>query len=668
MKFLAEQKYRNSIPGSTYRLQLNQHFKFTQACNCVSYLHALGITHCYASPYLKARPGSLHGYDIVDHNTLNPEIGSTAEFEQWTSMLEQQQMGLITDIVPNHMGVMGSDNLWWLDVLENGPASIFAGFFDIDWRPLKPELRNKLLIPVLGDHYGISLGKHEFQLSFDAESGEFSIYYFQHRFPIDPQTYPFILNARDATLLTHFDPSDPVHLEYQTLDNSLSKLPLRSEISPEKREERARDKEVFKKQLAKLCVENPLLGHFIEQQVAQINRMSSDSGALHLLMEQQAYRLAYWQVAGEEINYRRFFDINDLAGLRIEEAAVFEACHRYLLELIQQGKIDGLRIDHADGLYDPDGYYRRLNSAIATLSGFPVQSQGLPLCIVAEKIIADTENLSRLWEIHGTTGYEFAAFSNGIFIDQRAEKWITRTYTRFIGHRQDFHELAYRAKKYVMNTSLASALNMLANQLSHIAKSSPVTRDYTLNALREALAEIIASFPVYRTYIHSARIHRQDLEYIQSAVQQARLRSRAPDKTVFVFVRKVLLLELSEENTADPELLEFVMKFQLYTAPVMAKGVEDTALYEYNRLVSLNEVGNDPACFGQSVAAWHRMNSEQARKWPYGMRCLSSHDTKRSADVRSRINVLSEIPQQWHECVFRWHRINRMRINTKVRP
>lgn len=524
---------------------------------------------------------------------------------------------------------------------------------------------------MLGDHYGNILDKRELKLAFDSEQGEFSVYYFQHRFPIDPQTYPFILNAQHEQLLAYFKQDDAAFLAYQTLDNSLNKLPLRTEISLEKTEERARDKQVFKKQLSQLCLDNPNLTRFIELRVAKINQINDDHGELHTLLEQQAYRLAYWHVAGDEINYRRFFDINDLAGLRTEDEAVFTASHRFILSLIEQGKIQGLRIDHADGLYDPIAYYQRLSNEIKESSAMTVVPNTLPIYIVAEKIVAHYEYLANDWAIHGTTGYEFAAMVNGIFVDSTAEKSLTHTYVRFIGHRQDFNEIVYQSKKHVMATALASALNMLANQLSKIAESSPKTRDYTLNALRDALLEIIACFPVYRTYINSLMVNNDDSQYIHWAIQQAKKRSRAVDKTVFDLILKVLLLEAQSPEVSAYQLLKFVMKFQQYTAPVMAKGYEDTAMYLYNRLISLNEVGNDPSLFGHSVSEWHHFNLKRSKKWPHSMLCLSTHDTKRSADVRSRINVLSEIPQQWHESVFRWHRINqtprkRVKKNTQA--
>ncbi|MGR8979314.1 MAG: malto-oligosyltrehalose synthase [Gammaproteobacteria bacterium] len=649
-----------AIPVSTYRLQLNKSFTFADAARFVPYLRQLGISHCYTSSFLKARPGSSHGYDIVDHNELNPEIGSSEDFERFTAKLQHGRMGLIADIVPSHMAIMGSDNVWWLDVLENGQASIYASFFDIDWNPIKRTLQNKLLIPVLGAHYGEILEKQELKLVFDAGRGEFSIHYFQHRFPVDPQTYPFILSSQHENLLNCFAPDDPVLSEYRTIDNSFSKLPLRTETSEEKIEERKRDKEVFKKQLAALCENNLPVFQFIAYRVAEINQLPGERGQLHALLELQVYRLAYWRVAGDEINYRRFFDINDLAGLRIEDERVFEATHKLILSLIAEGKIQGLRLDHADGLFDPTAYYQRLNKTIAAILNSDSddgRENSPPLYIVAEKIVADYEYLSSGWPIHGTTGYEFANIVNGVFIENRSERPLTRCYDRFIGLRQNFDELVYQAKKYVIAAMLASELNVLANRLSKIAEAGSKTRDYTLNALREALTEVIACFPVYRTYINSESVSKKDSQYINWAVEHAKQRSRAADKTVFEFTRNCLLLKL-DTNAPLSELLRFVMKFQQYTAPVMAKGHEDTALYQYHRLISLNEVGGDPRRFGNSVNAFHYFNQERVKKWPHSLLCLSTHDTKRSADVRARINVLTEIPRQWREAVYRWRHMN----------
>lgn len=655
------------IPVSTYRLQFNKQFTFSDATRLVPYLKRLGVSHCYASPFLKARPGSTHGYDIVDHSELNPEIGSREDFDRFIAVLHSHGMGLIADIIPNHMGVMGSDNIWWLDVLENGQASYYAPFFDIDWYPIKTALQNKILLPVLGDHYGNILEQRELKLAFDADQGEFSVWYYQHRFPIDPQTYSFILNSQNEQLLDYFDTNDPEFLEYQTMDNSFSKLPARTETTEEKIDERKRDKEVFKRHLARLCTDSPGILRFIEARVADINNIVDENGELHALLEQQVYRLAYWRVAGDEINYRRFFDINDLAGLRIEDERVFDATHRYVLSLIEQGKIQGLRIDHADGLYNPVAYYQRLNEKIADIFAIAPEQDSPPVYIVAEKIVANYEYLSSQWPIHGTTGYEFANAASGVFIDSAAEKSLSRCYERFIESQPNFDTLVYHAKKHMMTTALASELNMLANQLSKIADTSSQTRDYTLYALRNALLEVIACFPVYRTYINSETVGKEDSQYINWAIAQAKQRSWAADKSVFDFIRSLLLQESGTEIAAR-DFLWFTMRFQQYTPPVMAKAYEDTALYQYNRLISLNEVGGDPQNFGHSVNAFHHFNQDRIKKWPYTMLCLSSHDTKHSADMRARINVLSEIPRQWNDAVQRWRRLNKSKRYRKTQP
>jgi (1->4)-alpha-D-glucan 1-alpha-D-glucosylmutase len=666
----ARQPINPVIPNASYRMQLHKDFTFRDAAGLVDYIKTLGVTHCYTSPWLKARPGSKHGYDIVDHNKINPEIGDQGGLMILVNKLSSQKMGLIADIVPNHMAIMGSDNAWWMDVLENGPASVYARFFDIDWRPVKRELFNKIAVPVLGDHYGIILESGELQLVFDEQIGAFFVGYYEHRFPIDPKTYPFILHADHPRLAE--DLGADVAQQYQSLDNSFAKLPPRAISDTRSVEERKRDKEIFKQRLAELTAKYPALGRFIQERVAEINRVPSAVGKsqLHQLLEQQAYRLANWRVAGDEINYRRFFDINELAGLRTEDQEVFSATHSLILSLVQNGFIDGLRIDHADGLYDPVAYYKRLNQNLSEVLKGPMTQELPPLYIVAEKIVANYEYLSNRWPVHGTTGYEFASVVNGVFVNATAEKILTRTYTRFIGQKTDFDDLVYEAKDHMMRTALASELNVLANQLNQISEANPRTRDFTLNALRDALREVVACFPVYRTYINSPVVSKEDRTYIDWAVSQARHRSRAPDKTVFDFVRQVLTVD-TDLDVDKQDLVRFTQKFQQYTAPVMAKGYEDTALYEYHRLISLNEVGGDPRVFGCSVNAFHHFNQERAKQWPHAMLSLSTHDTKRSADVRARINVLSEIPDKWQEAVSKWSRLNRRlkkRIDNSLVP
>jgi len=639
------------IPLATYRLQFNRNFTFKQATELVPYLSELGISHCYASPYLKARPGSTHGYDIIDHTVLNPEIGTVEDFENFVAALHEHGMGQILDIVPNHMGVMGSDNAWWLDVLENGQASTYAEFFDIDWEPLKDELQFKVLVPVLGDQYGTVLDRGEFKLKFDTEKGEFSIFYYQHRFPIDPREYPRILGHRLDRLERTLGTQDSQLLELQSLIAAFNHLPGRPETKPEKIAERTRDKEIHKRRLATLCNSSAELLRFVEENVYEIsgtpgNPRSFDQ--LHELIKTQAYRLAYWRVAADDINYRRFFDINDLAALRMEHASTFEATHRLVLQLVNENKLDGLRIDHPDGLYDPAGYFHRLQGA-----------EQKSFYVAVEKILTGEERLPASWPVHGTTGYEFANLVNGLFVDPAALPRMDRIYRSIVG-RYDFSELLYECKKIVMHGALASELNVIANLLSRIALSDRHTCDFTLNGLRDALSEIVANFPVYRTYITEHQVSETDRQYIDRAVNAAKRQSAASDTSVFDFVRDVLLARRGEAQSGSyrRSVILCAMKFQQLTSAVMAKGLEDTSFYRYNRLVSLNDVGGDPRVFGVVPAEFHQKIQERALLWPHTILATSTHDSKRSEDVRARINVLSEVPVLWRRRVRRWRELN----------
>ncbi len=658
---------RSTMPHATYRVQLNRDFNFEQAAALVPYLAQLGVSHCYTSPYLKARAGSAHGYDIVDHNAFNPEIGDADRFEQFVEALRRHQLGHILDLVPNHMGVFGNDNTWWLDVLENGPASPYASYFDIDWFPLKDELRGKLLIPVLGDHYGSILERGELKLTFDPPRGQFDIYYWEHRFPVDPRTYPHILETR-LTQLEQILGADHLPLaELKTLSNSFSHLPRRTDTSAERVEERQRDKEIHKRHFAALCQAEPAITRFIEESVTAINGHPGDPHSfdlLHNLLEQQTYRLTYWLVASDEINYRRFFDINDLAGLRMEEPAVFEECHRLVLQLLHEGRLDGLRIDHPDGLFDPLAYYQRLKQEIDHATGAdPTAAEAAPSrYLVVEKILAAYEYLPEEWPVHGTTGYDFANQVNGLFVYAPAERELDHIYSRFSGRRQPFDDLLYDRKKLIIKVQLSSELNVLAAVLSRIAEQDRHTRDFTLNGCRNALIEVVACFPVYRTYIAEGRVSDEDRRYVDWAITQAKRRSPAADISIFDFIRQVLLEETVQTDTRRRRrATHFTMKFQQYTSPVMAKALEDTTFYIHHRLVSLNEVGGDPRRFGTTIGAFHHANQERLRRWPLAMLSTSTHDTKRSEDVRARINVLSEIPDEWQRVLARWSRLSRHR-------
>ena len=657
------------LPTAFYRLQLNKEFTFRQAMDIIPYLKELGISHFYASPFLMARPGSPHGYDIIDHGRINPEIGSREEYEQFVAVLEQNSMAMILDVVPNHMGV-GSDNQWWMDVLENGEASKYGDFFDINWQPHQQDLVGRLLLPVLGGHYGMILESGEIQLRFDADAGSFAIQYHEHRFPIDPGTYPTVLGHNFARLEDRLGKQDNGYLELQNLITSLDNLPGRQEKSEEKLQSRRRHKEVNKRILARICREYPPISQFIEENVILFNGEPSRPDSfdpLHNLLEQQAYRLAFWKVAADEINYRRFFDINDLAGLRMEKLKVFQETHGLILDLIATGRLDGLRIDHPDGLYDPHGYFCRLQAAASGDSPAdppgPPEGSGAgkqtPLYIVAEKILADFEHLPENWPVHGTTGYDFANMLNGIFVDASAAKTMTAMYHRFIGERKNYDELVHACKKLIIRSSMSGELNVLAGTLYRLAQADRHTRDFRLNRLRDALMEVIACFPVYRTYVSRENVRKSDARFIEWAVEKAKQREQLDDASVYDFIRSILLPRGLDKGGNREAVLDFCMKFQQYTGPVMAKGVEDTSFYIYNRLLSLNEVGGEPRRFGTSMAAFHRANQHRLRFWPHSMLNTSTHDSKRSEDVRARINVLSEMPRQWQDRVARWSKLNR---------
>src|SRR5215469_14795127 len=653
-------KRLDQIPTATYRLQLHPQFTFRDATAIIPYLSTLGISHFYASPYLRARSGSMHGYDIIDHNSLNPEIGSAQDYEALVSELHRHGMRQILDIVPNHMGVMGSDNAWWLDVLENGEASAYAEFFDIDWDPIKDELQGKVLVPVLAEQYGNILEKAELKLSFDSERGEFSMFYHQHRFPITPNEYTRILGFHIERLQEKLGAAHEDFLELQSIITALGHLPDRRNATPEQKIERAREKDVQKRRLATLSARSREVTEFIAENVITINGSPDDSrsfDSLHELIKAQPYRFAQWRAAADDINYRRFFDINDLAALRQENETTFNETHKLILDLVAQGKIDGLRVDHPDGLYDPLGYFKNLRDGLRT----KLEPQNREAYVVLEKILTGNERVRKDWPIDGTTGYEFGNLVNGLFVDRSAAMTMQRVYRSFTGISEDFEDIVYRCKKHILKEVLASELNVLANLLSRIALASRYTCDFTLNSLWSALGEVIACFPVYRTYVNGPEVSEEDRRYVEQAVKAARRRSNAADLSVFDFVQNILLIDVygSHVDWYKQAVLRFSMKFQQVTAAVMAKGVEDTAFYRYHRLVSLNEVGGNPMHFGTTAEEFHRANDEHLSRWPDSMLSSSTHDSKRSEDVRARINVLSEIPLVWLLHLRRWRDWNR---------
>jgi (1->4)-alpha-D-glucan 1-alpha-D-glucosylmutase len=638
------------VPRATYRVQLHGEFTFRDATALVPYLAKLGVSHVYCSPYLRARPGSNHGYDIIDHGSLNPEIGTREDFDAFVAELRRHGMMQIADIVPNHMGVLAADNAWWQDVLENGPASTLADFFDIDWNPPSEHLANRVLLPVLGDPYGVELTAGKLELHFEPEKGAFAVHYYVHHLPVDPCEYPRILAPAVRELEALGEDLAHAAQSLRSLLEAFSRLPRRDETSRARIDERNLGKEISKGRLATLARSNPRVAGAIGRAVAALNGRPDEPAsfdALHELLEAQPYRVAFWRVAQDEVNYRRFFDINDLAALRQENEKAFEATHRFIISLVNDGAVDGLRVDHPDGLFDPRAYFRRL-----------VESCRRPPYLGIEKIVMPFENIPEDWCVHGTTGYRFANVVNGIFVDPSAEARITRTYYAFIGDATPFGEVTRRSRRFILRSSLASELTMLASRLAKISRADRSTRDFTFNTLREGLTEVLANFPVYRTYVDE-QVRPDDRRYIEWAVTLARSQSRAADVGVFDFIRDVLTCDLT---TRSPSLAanvrHFARKFQQVSAPVMAKGIEDTAFYLYNRLASLNDVGGAPDEFGFPPARFHRASAHRARHWPHTMLATSTHDNKRSEDVRMRINVLSEMAAGWRLHLRKWSRMN----------
>jgi (1->4)-alpha-D-glucan 1-alpha-D-glucosylmutase len=559
------------------------------------------------------------------------------------------------------MGISKSANPWWQDVLENGESSRYADVFDIDWEPLKPELDHKVLLPVLGDTYGAVLERQEITLEYDR--GAFRIRYFDQVFPIAPGMYDIVLGAAAPALLEEVGESSEPGIEFLSILTAIRHLPGRQAATADLRIERDREKEVIKRRLAALTAASPAVLAHIERVVTALNGVAGDPrsfDALDQLLEKQAYRLAYWRVAAEEINYRRFFDINELAAIRMEDLAVFELVHGLPFALLARGAIDGFRIDHVDGLYDPGDYLARLQTR-AREARPDVYSPERPLYVVVEKILGHDERLPD-WPIEGTTGYDFLVMVNGLFVDRRNERAFNSVYEAFTRFRDSFREIVYRSKQLVLRLSMASELNVLAHQLNRFSERSRHYRDFTINSLSQAIGEIIACFPVYRTYINGreAAVSTRDRAYIERAVMEATRRNPDRPHAVYDFVRDVLLRRADYLPESERgEHLRFIGKFQQITSPVTAKGIEDTTLYIYNRLASLNEVGGEPDHFGTEPAALHAWLAERARRWPHGLSTTSTHDTKRSEDVRARLNALSEIPGAWKQAATRWARANR---------
>ena len=647
------------IPLSTYRLQLQGAFTFDQAAEQLDYLQRLGIGDCYLSPVLRARPGSLHGYDVIDHSRINPELGGEAALLELAQGLRRRGMGLVLDVVPNHMCITGGENAWWRDVLENGPSSPFADHFDIDWNPPKSDLAFKVLLPILGDQYGRILEAGE--LSVSEEAGAFRVRYWEHEFPLAPGSLALILVPVLQALSRVLGENHPQALELESIVASLGQLPTRVETDPPRVRRRLRERAVIRRRLSALLDECPEARRALAASLVDLNGRRGDPRSfdrLEELLADQPYRLCYWRVAADEINYRRFFDINELAAIRVEEPAVFEAVHEVVFGLVRLGVVTGLRIDHVDGLRDPEGYLRALQRACAPATAGP-ELDDRPLYIVVEKVLADRERLAPSWPVHGTSGYELMNLLCALFVEPGGAR---RLVTDFQRRRGSFSDTVYWCKKLVLRASLSSELTVLARRLDRISEQHRHTRDFTLDSLHRALLELIACLPMYRTYVRPGEdeVAPDDRRRVEQAVREAKQRNPVLSGSIFDFLRGLLLLEHPEEldEVQREYRRDFVLRLQQLTGPVMAKGVEDTAFYRWIPLSCLNEVGGEPDRPGVGKEAFQRACQERLERTPHALSATSTHDTKRGEDVRVRIAVLSELAEEWLEAVGRWRELN----------
>src|SRR3984893_12128720 len=634
---------RLRVPTGTYRLQFNRHFTFKDATNMIPYLQKLGISDIYSSPFFRSRPDSDHGYDVSNHNELNAAIGTRKEFDEMVATLKEFGLGQIADFVPNHMGIIDPQNEWWMDVLENGPSSRFAPFFDIDWDALKEQLRNKVLLPVLGDQYGRVLERGEFHLRF--KDGAFYLTYYDWVFPLNPRTYNFILRLALEKLSQYSD--EDMYLDLESILTALEYLPNRTHTQEDKVRERAREKEVIKRRITRLCVECPQVEDAIELAIKHLEGRVGDPHSfdkLDELLDAQAYRLSYWRVAAEEINYRRFFDVNELAAIRVENPIVFNTIHTLLFELLDAGSVTGLRIDHVDGLFNPKQYLAALQERYSGFANTGPGDSGPELYLIVEKILAEEEKLRSDWPVFGTTGYDFTTDVTQLLVDSTHSEQFSKIYRDFIERYVHFESLIYEKKKLVMHVSLASDIESLGHMVSEVSERDRLHRDFTLDSLRTVVRELIACFPVYRTYISAeAGVSEADRQVILRAIRAAKRRNVSIDTSIFNFLRDILLLEKFDDSDSETRRLqlEFVLKFQQCTSPIMAKGLEDTAFYIFNRLSALNEVGGSPQQFGIKLEKFHEKNRARLLEQPGTLLASTTHDTKRSEDTRARMAVLS---------------------------
>ncbi|WP_437201044.1 malto-oligosyltrehalose synthase [Planctomicrobium sp. SH664] len=717
---------RRTVPRATYRLEFDsKHMTFREAAELVPYLAQLGISHVYSSPYFKVSTEAGHGYAIVDYNQLNPELGSPQDYGTLIAALHEHGMKHILDFVPNHMSAAPGENLWWTDVLKNGQSSRFNDYFDINWDSSGSENPRRLLLPILGQQFGKALEAGELRIVHADRL--FQVHLHEKLLPLDPATWVFLLRPVVEEFRSTNPPQEDL-LELESILHSLEQLPARDRLEGELRETRLREQQVASHRLSELVSRSPLLADQIDLTLRTLNGVPgipSSFNAMETLLNQQAYRVSYWRAASDEVNYRRFFDINELVAICPERIDVFEASHRLVLELLVEGKVDGLRIDHVDGLLDPLTYLWRLQwsyvrglarhvwlnecendpvegehswkhlepqflamfwKLVGGPSPFkilelpqadsaaeqmpqgvmPFHRASLPLYVVVEKILGQEEPLPENWPVAGTTGYDFLNLVGGLFVHPEGLAKIRRNYPRLTGEEADFRTVVIHSKRLILESSMSSEIHLLASRLKRIVEGFRQYRDFTLNTILTALKDVITAFPVYRTYAGQEGISDRDRQILKRALRQARRFGSLSDSSFFEFLQSLLLFGLRDDRSPQ-ELVEqdfFVGRFQQVTSPVMAKGVEDTAFYRWLPLISVNEVGGDPTSASQSVAAFHQRNVERNQEWPHTLLCTSTHDTKRSEDVRARIHLLSEIPDKWRSTVARWSRLNRRFVGT----
>ena len=644
-------------PSATYRIQLNQDFRFADARNILDYLHHLGISDLYLSPILASRKGSNHGYDVIDPSRINPDLGSEEEFAALQSELQARDMGLVLDIVPNHMAA-SAENPWWMEVLENGAQSAFAAFFDIEWHPHARSLEGRILLPILGRPFGEALDAGEIKLVYD--DGRFFFQYFETLLPVSPRSYYEILSHRAERLKDILGEDNAAYHEYSGILASALDVARADRRTAQTAAELRLRFESARDRLRSIVSSSLEVAALLAENVSEINGRESDPasfGQMQRLLAEQNYKLAFWQNLNESINYRRFFTIADLVGVRVEDPLVFEAAHGYILRLVSRNPAAGLRIDHIDGLRDPLAYLNKLHERLDAEEA----RAGTSSYVLVEKILERNEALPQDWPVNGTTGYDYLNQANGIFVDPEGAREIEQIYSNFIGRRQDFADVLYQKKKLVMNTLLGVEMRSIVRQLAELAAADRYARELNRDHLIDALIEVTACLPVYRTYIRNMDVPAHASSYIEQAVAAARGRASNFTPGYFNFVREVLLL-LNPPHVLPAQRearLAFVMRWQQFTGPIVAKGLEDTSLYVYHPLLSLNEVGGDPRPSEATAREeFFQFLETRQQNWPGTLDATSTHDTKRTEDVRARLNPLSEFPADWRARLGRWSEFN----------